>query len=122
MRRDMDLVRRILRTVADAPGAVDIGALTTAGDDREKVGEHIRLMTEAGLVQSSIRAAGNDPYYWASVSRLTWKGQDYLAAVGADDVWDAVKREGVRAGLELTLDTAKALASKAIARKLGLED
>ena len=122
MRRDLDLVRRILRSVADAPGPVEIGALTTATEGRAKVGEHVRIMTEAGLVKASFFAADNDPYGRVTISRLTWAGQDYLAAVRPDDVWEAVKAEGLRAGVELTLDTVKALASKAIARKLGLED
>lgn len=122
MRRDMTLVRRILKTVNESPGPVGIDQLVNDGDSREKVGEHIRLMREAGLLEARILAADGDPFCSATITRLTWEGHDYLAAVGASDVWRTVQEEGARAGLELTLDTAKALAAKAIARKLGLED
>lgn len=126
MRRDMTLVRRILKTVNESPGPVGIDQLVNDGDSREKVGEHIRLMREAGLLEAGllearILAADGDPFYSATVTRLTWEGHDYLAAVGASDVWRTVQEEGARAGLELTLDTAKALAAKAIERKLGLD-
>lgn len=121
MRRDMTLVRRILKTVNESPGPVGIDQLVNDGDSREKVGEHIRLMREAGLLEARILAADGDPFYSTTVTRLTWEGHDYLAAVGAPDVWRTVQEEGARAGLELTLDTAKALAAKAIERKLGLD-
>ena len=121
MRRDMTLVRRILKTVNESPGPVGIDQLVNDADGREKVGEHIRLMREAGLVEARILAADGDPFYSATITRLTWEGHDYLAAVGASDVWRTVQEEGARAGLELTLDTAKALAAKAIERKLGLD-
>lgn len=120
MRRDWDTCRRILAAVADSPDGLGIDQLTTEADGRRKVGEHIRLLDEAGLVRATIRAAGSDPFYYCHVSRLTWAGQDWLAAVEGPGVWDRVKERVRTLGGSVALDTLKAVALAVASEMLGL--
>lgn len=92
MKRDMDLVRSILKTVGDAEGSVSIEGLIDDRHDKELVGYHIRLIEEAGFVKATIRGADDDPYYFCVISRLTWKGNDFLDSIRDETVWEKTKK------------------------------
>ena len=99
MRRDWDTVRRILQTVADAPGPLHCSALTTSEDDAQKVREHVRMMGEAGLIEVTATTSG------PIAQRLTW---------------DRVKARMTEVGGDCAVSTLKTLAVKAAAAVLGL--
>ncbi|WP_297182291.1 DUF2513 domain-containing protein [uncultured Enorma sp.] len=107
MRRDMDTVRRILATVADAPGPVRLQALTTPDDGLGKVAEHVQLLIEGGYVQGVVH---RDRGIAGEVRRLTWDGQDFLASIEDDGVWSEVKRRLVSVGGECAVSVLKSLA------------
>ena len=110
MKRDMDLVREILKDLSEANGPLDASAFVTDARGRELVGYHFRIMSEAGLIVATIMSGDNDPYYVCRAVRLTWEGEDFLAAVASDTVWGKVKKAVAKAVGDASLETFKAVA------------
>ena len=119
MRRDMDLVRDILREAADCgAGALDASVLVDGRRDFACVAYHIDIMREAGLVNATVKRAWGGSYLLAQVNSLTWAGQDYLASVSNDGLWSEVKRRVARLAGDVSMETVKALAVRIAAEML----
>lgn len=87
MRRDVNLVRTILMTVADYPVAWDVTDMDP--HPKSTVGWHVSMMIEAGLmtgVDSTARAAGVGLDFINC--RLTWAGSEFLALAKNQARWD----------------------------------
>ena len=69
-------------------------------------------MEEAGLIHASIQAADNDPYYYCTISSLTWEGNDYLDAVASENVWNRVRKALSSSVGSTSFDVIKSVASK----------
>ena len=92
MRRDLDLVRTILKTCADASGPVDVHAFTDDAHSFELVAYHVQIMQETGLVEASLLREAGGSIIRATVGPLTWAGNDFLDAVRSDSIWSKTKR------------------------------
>jgi hypothetical protein len=120
MKRDMDLVRRILRAAADAEGYFDavrelsdeVG-VTHDGVPGDLIHYHVRIMAEAGLLDGEVSLNPKDSRRWAFVHGLTWAGQDMLAAVRSDTVWGKTKAALLKTVGDTTLAVIKATAEGA---------
>lgn len=110
MKRDMDLVREILKELSETDRPLDASAFVTDKRSREFVGYHIRIMQEAGLIVARIMSGDNDEYYMCQAVRMTWDGQDYLAAISSDTVWSKVKKTIAKTVGDASLATIKSLA------------
>ena len=91
MKRDMDLVRTILLALADSGEPLWSTDLVTDEYSRNVIGYHFLILDEAGLIMANVKAAGDDPYYIAVASRLTWEGNDFLDAVRDESIWKRVR-------------------------------
>ncbi|MEG0015771.1 MAG: DUF2513 domain-containing protein [Raoultibacter sp.] len=111
MKRDMELVRRILIDLADSRHPLNASIFVTDRVSFEDVCYHYRIMSEGGLIKASVSYADNEPYI-AIASELTWDGNEFLAAVKSDTVWAKVKTRIAKATGDTTLDVMKALAVK----------
>jgi hypothetical protein len=77
MRRDLDLVRRILlRLEAGADSVAD------EGRPSEEIQYHIRLLAEAGLIEADEIVPGQ---WWPE--RITWMGHELLDASRDEALW-----------------------------------
>jgi hypothetical protein len=89
MKRDMDLIRRILLALEDHEGT-DFPQLHFEGVADEQLQYHLVLMGEAGLIDgipmSHVMEFQFDPY------RLTWYGHEFLDDIRNEAVWERVKR------------------------------
>lgn len=113
MRRDMDLVREILRFAADAEvSPLDARTLADEENDFQKVAYHVKIMKDAGLVEATIAKGSSGLYSLASIDSLTWEGQDLLGAISNRRVWKNVKAKVAKYAGDVTLDILKRLASQ----------
>lgn len=81
MKRDMDLVREILRYVENrAAGQREISQIEIEGYDEATIAEHVDLLTDAELLEATIAEQRNPTRIFYSVSKVTWKGHEFLAA------------------------------------------
>lgn len=86
MQRDMDLVRKILMSVADNPSGWASSNLKIEGYTDEEVGYHSLIMIEAGLVAGQdVTIMGSSPE--GLITRLTWQGHEFLEAAQEPTRW-----------------------------------
>jgi len=97
MKRNMDLVRRILLAIETHPRgfAPDIAL---EGYSAEEIGYHLTLMAEAGLVEADDVTGIGDAGPMARVSRLTWQGHEFLEDSRSPRIWEQAKTVVTEAG------------------------
>ena len=108
MKRDMELVRKILLALESSQenSAFD-------GYDNYTVKYHEALVIEAGLATGSPMYGGSIPEIPVVVilTSLTWAGHELLDAIRNDTVWAKTKQTFASKGLDMTLDLVKSVAS-----------
>lgn len=88
MKRDMDVVRKMVLALRDAnepiSGISDI--------NEHQFAYHAQLLEEAGLVRAALSPdTGKAMARKAILHRLTWDGQDFADAILDDTVWKRAK-------------------------------
>lgn len=112
MRRDMDLIREILNTVADASNPVNAQTFVDDTHDLNTIIYHIDLIRQADLAQvAEVKAMGGQIVH-ADIGPLTWEGNDFLDAVRDDTIWATVKKRIATTVSSVSFDVIKALAVK----------
>ncbi len=89
MRRDMDLVREILRQIEAWPepqGWVEFDMPDRLPDE---VSYHVAIMADAGLIQAQ-DVSNLQMYDWRA-KKLTWTGHEFLEAARNDTIWQRAK-------------------------------
>lgn len=112
MRRDMDLVRAILKCAAEASGPVDARTFVSDSHDFADIAYHIEMMRDAWLIRATVWRAWEVSIVSASVDSLTWEGNDFLDAVSSDGVWSRVKVKIAQITGTASFEVVKALAVK----------
>jgi len=119
MKRDMDLVRKILRQAADKHDN-ELTEISVDGYDNDLITLHCQILLDAGFLKGTQIQAANEnvPVIW--IERLTWAGQDFLDAVKNDSIWQKVKDRLAKIGGEASLEVTKAVAIQVAKETLGL--
>lgn len=121
MKRDFDLIRRILIAVEAAGyGTVKTSDFVEAGIPEALVADHFVQLVEHGLIRATI----NDSLEWGPLTgialRLTAEGHDFLAAIKNDTVWETTRTVVLKKGGAATLSIVYELAKSFLATKLGI--
>ena len=121
MKRDLDLVRKILfRAEEIPPGTHNQDNLEFDGYDEATVSEHAILMDEAGLIEASFIGSARGIQTLDSLRRLLNPGHDMLNAIRNDTVWKRTKdKVGSTVG-STTLEVVKGVAEGITRGMLGL--
>ncbi len=112
MKRDMELVRKILfqleeRLEFDEPHVPNVDGYL----DNE-IYYHLKLMREAGLIDAKDWSDDSGPY-WVATS-MTAAGHDFLDTARNDTLWEKAKSIVTRSGGALTLEALKIGLSMAV--------
>lgn len=86
MKRDMDLVRKIMLAVEASERPLDSSLIRIGGYSGETITEHMRLLNEAGLIEGISAYSVEHRLKWIEL-RLTWNGHDFLDAARNESVW-----------------------------------
>jgi hypothetical protein len=91
MKRDMDLIRKILFACEAHACGFAPHPLQVEGYDNETIGFHVLLMVEAGLLEGTdvTTMADSSPAYLAQ--RMTWSGYEFLDAAREQATWNKAK-------------------------------
>lgn len=92
MKRDMDLVRDILRRTEQADfNEVSATEFVTGDRERRVVASHFQLLEEAGLLEANLLTLESSGPMDGTVKRLTWSGHEFLDATRDEGVWKKTK-------------------------------
>lgn len=106
MKRDMDLIRRIVLTTADLPYGEQLQEMD--GVDEETFVTHVIWLSEAGLVKAITEdGVGPSEARYAFVFRLTWSGCEFADAIRNDTLWAKAKSNVLKPGMSFTFDVLK---------------
>lgn len=118
MKRDMDLVRKLLMKIEEVyepgSGKISVSKVMIDGYDAQTVVEHLMLMKEADLLQSIDAKTYVTGSTVVSIGNLTNKGYDTLEAFKNDTIWNKTKDVVKEKGLPIVIDVFKDIASSLI--------
>ena len=124
MKRDMELVRKILFAVEDQ-GATPIDWIDEfliEGYADEAVGYHVWMLAQAGFLEAiNLSTLGGFSY---APRCLTWQGAELLDAIRDPEVWRRTKSGAATvggAGVEFLWELAKVYAKQVIKERLGVD-
>ncbi|USK91502.1 DUF2513 domain-containing protein [Rossellomorea marisflavi] len=122
MKRDMELVRKILFSLENSNNTSKWALIQIDGYRPNEVSYHLKLLSQAGLVEAKDLDNGVHSI-WVAKS-LTWDGHEFLASIDDDTVWAKVKGGIKSKGLELgqiSFGVLKEYAKMELKKTLGLE-
>lgn len=111
MKRDIDLVRRILVETEKANKCIDIESLVCDKYPLPAIAYHVELMAAHGLLDAKVDKSWGGEATGGIIKGLTWDGCDYLDAIRDERVWSRTKRVVMEAVGDTTLSTIKQAAS-----------
>ena len=115
MKRDMDLIRKILLATEDLPYGGQLSKLE--GVPEEEFITHALWLKEAGLIEAIGQAGSGSYAKHAIVSRLTWQGTEFVSAMRDETLWAKAKKNFIGEGMSFTLDLLKAYLAAEIAKR-----
>ena len=98
MKRDMDLVRKILIVMADAPTGYAPNPLRIDGYDEATIGYHTYLMVDGDLITGADLTASQDQSPSSVPATITWQGHEFLEAARESSSWNRAKGLAASAG------------------------
>ena len=111
MKRDWELVRKILIAVEELQGhSQSVDGSSIAGYDAPVVSYHIYLMKEAGRVREECSISLNEQRQ-CFAQEMTWAGHEFLDQIRSQSVWNKTVGLLREKGLDLSFDTIKAAAA-----------
>lgn len=120
MKRDMDLVRKLLVYIEEEERADGRNGLMVSieGYSDQEVEYHLRLLVGAGLVTTALADDGEVDFLSTWPTGLTWEGHDFLEAARNDTIWkkatELVRRTTGGLAFELLKSTLLSFANKAV--------
>lgn len=125
MKRDLDLLRKILLAVENADGfysynGVDQVASAVGYSDLSIISFHISLLVDSDYIEVTEVTCCGQAYDDYLIKRLTAAGCDYLDSVRNDSIWDATKATIAKAEGSCALSLVKSIAEKVILSQIGM--
>ena len=120
MKRDMDLVRKILIAIEEHPSGYAPEKLEIDGYSEDEIGHHVHLMGQANLltVVDSTHMQSTSPV--AIAGSITWTGHEFLSAAKSDSVWNQAKNRLGGTFQTVSLEVLKSLLISVTKEGLGL--
>jgi hypothetical protein len=124
VKRDMELVRRILLAV-QAKSSLEPELIIIDGLDDAVVGRHVEMLFDAGFLEGMEHSTLASQYRDIFVKDLSWEGHEFIGAISKEELWQKLKSAigpGELAGLSLKAikDASIAAATVYIKGKLGI--
>lgn len=120
MKRDLELVRRILLRVEEADGPLCLDDLASGKYPEEVVAYHVGLMAARGLIDAEVSREWDGSFVDATIDGLTWDGQDFLDALRDERVWSKARKAISESVGSTTFEVVKAVAIKCACEILGV--
>lgn len=89
MKRDMELVRKILLELESKPNDYELFKPTIEGYSDEEISYHIGKLYEGGFVDA-VNHYGNDKNDWYAKT-MTWNGHEFLDLARNESIWNKAR-------------------------------
>lgn len=109
MKRDMDLIRRIVLAVEELPHQQTLNGLE--GITQDDFSLHVEWLEEAGLIKATIQPMYSGPSI-VFAHRLTWDGCEFASSVRSDTLWKKAKSTVLKPAGSFTFTLLKDWLSK----------
>lgn len=119
MKRDMDLVRKILLALEEHEEGFAPPDFHVRGYSEDQVGYHVHLMIQGGLLLGCDTTHLGSTSPTASATSMTWLGHDFLDAARDKNVWHQAKAIVEKLG-SAAFEVWKAVLIEVTKRSLGL--
>ncbi len=117
MKRDMDLVRKILLSIEEQYEDVALYDFKIDGYDMKTVAYHCNILYTGGFIEDFAGNYSDNEICDFAISGLTWEGHEFLDIIRNDEVWnktkDTIKQKKLPYALDIFRDIAKAIVSAA---------
>jgi hypothetical protein len=113
MKRDMDLIRRMLLWVE----AEDLEPLQDV--DGKILSFHAALLEEAGLVKAYITYSAEEPSGFV-IHRITWAGYEFLESIRDKTIWEKAQKYILKPGASWTFAILAEYLKGEIKERLGM--
>jgi len=120
MKRDMDLIRKILLDLENNPPEKLINRLYIVGYSREQINYHLYLMMQAGFIEGYDVTTHNSFGTEIRPQQLTWAGHDFLDACRDEGIWVKAKEKLKSIGGEVPIEVFKVLLIEIMKKQLGV--
>lgn len=116
MKRDMELVRKILLQVEDVfvPGTGWINNLEVDGYEMSTVAEHCDLLYQENLIKAYKPFYADDQIYTFGVGPLTQEGYHFLENIRDEELWEKALQEVGEKKLPRTIATYGSVAASIV--------
>ena len=107
MKRDMDLVRKILLELEDTPYELGGFDLELEGHSPDQISYHVMLLNEAGLIEANDLSTLGGPKW--RPKRLTWAGHEFIEASRDESRWEKAKNIMKEKGSGMAFDVLRSV-------------
>jgi len=123
VRRDLELVRKLLLFFDEKPGPEHVQIPPIAGYDDLTIKYHLVLLHDAGLLRCEpVKSSTSDRVIYVLPFELTWDGHEFLDRIRNQHIWDEITADIRERGfLSASVDFVKKLADAAIRKRLGID-
>ncbi len=108
MKRDLDLIRKILLKIEDSNVDEALTNIQIEGHEHDETAYHISLLKSAGFIEGEILyeiGSGVPSAYM--IFGMTWEGHDFLDACRNEGIWVKAKEKLKTVGDEVPLEVLK---------------
>lgn len=122
MKRDIDLIRKLLIHLEEKPNDKIIMELELDGHDKNDVMYHFILMDQAGLIrcEREVSSTTSDRIIKVYPFSLTWQGHEFLEASRNEKTWNKAKALIKSKSGAISFDVLKALLISMAKETVGL--
>ena len=107
MKRDMDLVRKILLELEDIPYELGGFDLELEGYSPDQISYHVMLLNEAELIEANDLSTFGGPKW--TPKRLTWAGHEFIEASRDESRWEKAKNIMKEKGSGMAFDVLRSV-------------
>jgi hypothetical protein len=123
MKRDMELIKKILLHIESSPNFYEPIETSIDGYEISNYMYHVKLLYEARFIEifgdKPISVMGAIPSYFPTC--LTWEGHEFLEASRSPKIWNNALKVIKDKGLGMSFDVLKALLSAYALHEVGLK-
>ncbi len=91
MKRDMDLVRKLVFAIDESNHGFAPRKIVVEGFTEEQIGYHLSIMFEAGLITVFTLTSQGSSSPEVRAKSLTWAGHEFADAARSDSLWNKAK-------------------------------